>query len=82
MTDIPNIFREAIQDQFDGFLGSFGFVRTSSNASEHGFSVTYRNGECYVNIGGTLHPHDYPYYTESDWNATALWRIVQEIAVA
>jgi hypothetical protein len=36
--------------------------KTKNSASEHGFSVTYRNAQLYVNIGGTLHPHAYPYY--------------------
>lgn len=92
MTMPPKIFCKSIEDEFDEFLVSFGFTRTKSSASENGFSVTYRSGQLYVNIGGTLHPHDYPYYSwlkfgegsdefpETDWNAIALWRIVQEIS--
>ena len=92
MAALSKIFQQSIENEFDGFLASFGFTRTKSSASEHGFSVTYRNGQLYVNIGGTLHQQDYPYYSwlkfsegseefpESDWNATALWRIVQEVS--
>lgn len=92
MVALSKIFQQSVENQFDGFLASFGFARTKSSASEHGFSVTYRSGQLYVNIGGTLHTHDYPYYSwlkfgegsdefpESDWNAAALWRIVQEVS--
>lgn len=45
------------------------------------FSVTYRNGERYLDIGASLHPRDYLYHfylilgegpdemPESDWNS-------------
>jgi hypothetical protein len=89
---LAKCFRESVESEFDAFLAQHGFRRTKSEGTDTGFSVTYRNGERYINIGGTLHPHDYPYFSwlafgegsdefpESDWNATPLWRIVQEIS--
>ena len=63
MTTIPKSFCEHIKNEFDGFFARFGFARTKCDVSDTGFSVTYRKGELYVNIGGTLHPLDYPFYS-------------------
>jgi hypothetical protein len=81
--------RKAAERHFDELVARFGFTCTKSEDEHFSFSVTYRCDARYVNIGATFHPHDYPYYLwlkfgegndefpESDWNATALWRIVQ-----
>src|SRR5690349_16801049 len=85
-------FRQSTEAHFDAFLSQFGFSRTKSEDEKFSFSVTYRCGSRYVGVGATLHPHDYPYYLwlklgdgsdefpESDWNSTALWRIVQHVS--
>jgi hypothetical protein len=85
-------FREATERQFDILLARFGFKRTKSEDEEFSFTVCYRAGARYVDIGATLHPHDYPFYLwlklgegrdefpESDWNAIPLWRIVQHLS--
>ncbi|MBI5205737.1 MAG: hypothetical protein HZA11_12560 [Nitrospirae bacterium] len=89
MKETATLFRKAIELVFNHFLADYGFLKTKSTADKNGFSVTYRNDKRYVHLGGTLHPHDYPYYyylsfgegsddfLESDWNSTALWRIIQ-----
>jgi len=92
MNDTATLFRKAVELSFDDFLAQYGFARTKSESHPTGFGVTYRNGSRYIHIGGTLHPHDYPYYyyltigagsdefPESDWNGAALWRIMQRFA--
>lgn len=92
MVVTSKIFREATERQFDVLLARFGFKRSKSEHEEFSFSVSYRKDARYVNIGATLHPHDYPFYLwlkfgegsdefpESDWNAIPLWRIVQHLS--
>ncbi|HEY4245272.1 MAG TPA: hypothetical protein VGM64_00375 [Lacunisphaera sp.] len=94
MTVTSKFFREATERQFDALLARYGFKRTKSEDEKFSFSVSYRADQRYVNIGATLHPHDYPYYLwlkfgegsdefpESDWNAIPLWLIVQHQSAA
>jgi len=91
---VADNFKKAIEEIFGGYLAEFGFIKTKSEASPIGFSVTYRCDTRYVRFGGTLHPHDYPFYyylslgegrgemPESDWNGIALWKIVEHVAPA
>lgn len=90
--DTAKEFVAIIEKVFDDFLAEYQFLKCQSRTTNYGFSVTYRNNERYVRFGGTLHPHDYPYYyylsfgegsdefPESDWNSVALWRLIQDLS--
>jgi hypothetical protein len=90
--EVAKAFRTAISENFKSYLETLGFKRTKNEADEDGFSIIYRNGESYVHSGGTLHPHDHPFYfwltfgrgsdqmPECDWNSTALWRMIQPVS--
>ena len=92
MKDTIKLFVKEIQKSFDEFLKEHGFSCTKSDAGESDFYVVYRNEERYILIGGMLKPNDYPYYfyvslgegsdkmPEADWNAVALWRIMQSVS--
>ena len=85
-------YEREIRKSFDEFLEEYGFYFRKSKADETYFHVIYRNEDLYVLIGGSLDPEDYPYYMymsfgegsdkmpDSDWNAVAFWRIMQQVS--
>jgi hypothetical protein len=89
---IANMFEREIRISYDEFLEQHGFFFTKSHVNETAFDVTYRNEERYILIGGLLDPKDYPFYLyltfgegsdelpESDWNAVAFWRIMEQVS--
>jgi hypothetical protein len=90
--DILRTFKETTALTFDDFLKDFGFNKVESCSDQEFFTTTYRNGERYIQIGGTLHIRDCPYsfylkfgegslkYPEVDWNGIELLRIIKEVS--
>ena len=90
MSNIPKIFAQCIERDFDDFLFGLGFSKTKNQADDRSFTVICKNAQLYVKIGASLDPRDgclwltfgegSTEFPESDWNGTALWRLVDKLS--
>jgi len=88
-TEIQRVFPVVCADVFDAILAGHGFSRGAARTTPTYCSQQYLAGERYIEINANVDYRDAPFaanvilgegspeWPERDWNAIALWRLVE-----
>jgi hypothetical protein len=86
------LFADTVLEIISPTLEQFGFARYRTKIEMYNTTIIYRKDKQYIEISGSTYPTDYPYcynivlgygdsddFFECDWNAIALWRLINTI---